>query len=286
MDCPFAHKDKHTFWVYPHGQKPRNPWDTSMTAQVYCNNHIDDGQAPDGPQLRQYFCLGHSNPDDMVTVKADWQNRGISAIVNTEVVPTLDAPVSTKKYYHGCYVPREFPDGDNHFTVGGAGVWNTSADTLNKYCSNYTEAGGVNSARKYICNGHDAATDYYHRNHKSPKDLVFFNGGHSAEILVQKFAIMDERFRELENGLKTTRLEKDVLEKENVRLKLRMDILEKSLTKQEQPVEHVKINEANKFDYIYIIPLLVALFVTLFTNKQNLPLIAPAHLPQITNSAD
>ena len=47
-----------------------------------------------------------------------------------------------------------------------------------------------------------------------------------------------------------------------------------------------KTDDGNKFAYVYILPLLFALFVTLFTAKQPNPMLTTAHYPQITDNVD
>lgn len=53
-----------------------------------------------------------------------------------------------------------------------------------------------------------------------------------------------------------------------------------------QVEEKQKTNDENKFAYIYVLPLLFALFFTLFTTKQAFPMLTPAHHPQIAHDID
>jgi len=74
-EAPFAHADKHTFWVYPSYLNASNKWDTHMAAKDYCNNHVDEGPPSQDFRLKQYVCLGHASKDDVSVAKAEWLGR-------------------------------------------------------------------------------------------------------------------------------------------------------------------------------------------------------------------
>lgn len=345
-NSPFAHEDKYTFWVYPYGDKPRNPWDTVMKATDYCNHHIDEGKAPDAPQLKQYVCLGHSKMEDMDVAKAEWKARGLKVEAEWAITPAV-----TKKYYHGCSLPREFPDGDNVFYMCSryTGRWITNKQSAQEYCSNHTEVsldktrkdfphGEHNIVRQFVCNGHDSCISGVWGDHLSFPDI---KSGllYPEDSLYPRFKTIAQQIHELEKGLEKSRVTTNDLQRETAELKLfmnktngslnvlevddelknqlttqlaaenaelksmmkdairRLDFLEQQLKKSTvekatgpnvETVEKAlpKPDDGNKYAYVYILPLLFALFVTLFTAKRNNPMLTTAHYPQITDNVD
>jgi hypothetical protein len=69
--APYAHADKHTFWVYPPYMKPCSEWDTQTAAIDYCNNHISEGPPSQDVRLKQYVCLGHTSKYDMSVARLE-----------------------------------------------------------------------------------------------------------------------------------------------------------------------------------------------------------------------
>jgi len=69
--APYAHADKHTFWVYPPYMKPCSEWDTQTAAIDYCNNHISEGPPSQDLRLKQYVCLGHTSKYDMSVARLE-----------------------------------------------------------------------------------------------------------------------------------------------------------------------------------------------------------------------
>ena len=71
-ESPFAHKDKHTFWVYPASTPLTNKWDTHYSAEEYCSNHVDEGAPSNNPALQQYVCLGHTSREELEVAELEW----------------------------------------------------------------------------------------------------------------------------------------------------------------------------------------------------------------------
>jgi patatin-like phospholipase/acyl hydrolase len=71
-ESPFAHADKHTFWVYPAARPLTNRWDTHHSAKEYCSNHIDEGVLATNPPLKQYVCLGHKSREEFAVAELEW----------------------------------------------------------------------------------------------------------------------------------------------------------------------------------------------------------------------
>jgi len=71
LEAPYAHADKHTFWVYPPYMKPCSEWDTQTAAIDYCNNHISEGPPSQDLRLKQYVCLGHTSKYDMSVARLE-----------------------------------------------------------------------------------------------------------------------------------------------------------------------------------------------------------------------
>jgi len=314
----FAHKDKYTFWVYPDAMKPVNRWDTNIKASDYCNNHIDEG--PNSVHLRQYICLGHSKADDMNIVKAEWLTRGIKndvEMVTTEMVSSaVSTTTITKKFYHGCNIPREFPNGDNCFYVypaaKGRGKWHTHLSPQ-EYCSNHTEVSvdkskpgipyGEPGFRQFVCNGHDSENGLWagagerYANRPYP-DILGVNSYEFPGVVNTRFVTLQERICELEKTLENTRSEKETMESENTELRLlmekaihRLDSFEKKNTTenekdQKELVLESKTEVKNNLVYLSLLPIIFALYITLFTSKQNIPVLTSSHYPQITDNID
>ena len=72
-ESPFAHKDKHTFWVYPASTPLTNKWDTHYSAEEYCSNHVDEGAPSNNPALQQYVCLGHTSREELEEAELEWK---------------------------------------------------------------------------------------------------------------------------------------------------------------------------------------------------------------------
>jgi len=253
-DSPFAHEDKYTFWVYPRGSKPKGPWDTFRRATDYCNNHIDEGVAPVSPQLKQYVCLGHSKIEDMDVAKAEWKAHGLKAEVEWAVFPEIGVSGNG-----GCIHP----------------ISNTIAQQIHELEK------GLEKSR--------VATNDLQRETAELK--LFMNKANGSLNVLE---VDDELKNQLTTQLAAENAELKSIMKDAIR---RLDFLEQQLKKSTvekatgpnvETVEKAlpKTDDGNKFAYVYILPLLFALFVTLFTAKQPNPMLTTAHYPQITDNVD
>lgn len=234
--------DSYRFWVYPKNglMIPINSWETNIDATAYCNNHIDEGNSPDIPILRQIVCLGHSDKNDMAAAENDLRSRGLINYRASEHKIRKSPP--QKKFYHGCNIPREFPNGTNCFYTHPALQYETTLFTsLPKwhthkqphiYCSNHTEiVTDKPNCRKFICNGHHTESDMWinasHQERNSiksrPEIVGVYNISVLHGVLHQRFETVEEQIYELEKGLEKAYAENTTLQNENTNLKALMD---------------------------------------------------------------
>jgi len=208
-----------------------------------------------------------------------------------------------KKFYHGCNISREFPEGSNYFYTSPMPLpgekrfharmkWHTHLPPDN-YCSNYTEIPVIKKAdiphnipgfRQFICKGHDSESDMAvaYGDFNSGRSYRFYDN-FDKKALIEKVLILEDRVSELEHKLELTeqRLQyeisklKALVDKVDVKLVMYEQTKIETQNEQSKIETQTEINKPNYLAYVYLLPLLLAVF---YSNK-------PSYQPQISDGS-